>query len=100
MSASCTLCAVLNGEIDANDVPLEFLHASSARMVTHFVSHPSLELANSIARLFTLIGTHIGLEDALEGARHYAELADKWRELIAVARQRGHARDTPPRQFH
>lgn len=89
MSASCTLCAILNGELDPDEVPLEFLLASSARMVTHFVLHPSVGLGHSIVKLFTLIGAHHEVEAGVQGAQHYADIAAKWRDIVALAeRQR------------
>ncbi|MGC4092012.1 MAG: hypothetical protein QM756_29840 [Polyangiaceae bacterium] len=100
MSKSCTLCAILNGELDPNDVTLEYLHASSARMMTHFVMHPSIDLAHSIAKLFTFIGNHVELDANAQGARHYTDIANAWGEIIDFVQTRQAAKRVPARPLH
>lgn len=101
MNDRCTLCAVLNGELEPNDVPLEYLQASGARMVTHFVTHPSVALGTSIARLFALIAEHGEVLEGVHGPRHYRALAKAWQEIVTVVEAReGNGRPRAATQVH
>ena len=83
MKDQCTLCAILTGQLNPNEVPLDYLQGSIARMLTHFVLHPSRGLAKSIERLFGAIVSHSDTESDSLGAAHYARLARQWMEIAA-----------------
>lgn len=82
MKDQCTLCAILTGQLDPNEVPLDYLQGSIARMQTHFVLHPSRGLAKSIERLFGAIASHRDTETDSLGAAHYARLAGQWLAIV------------------
>lgn len=81
MKDQCTLCAILTGQLNPNEVPLDYLQGSVARMLTHFVLYPSRGLAKSIERLLGAIASHGDTETDSLGAAHYARLARQWTEI-------------------
>ena len=81
MSTRCVLHQILHGELDVNEVPIDFLYAHSVRMMSHFMVHPSQEFAHSIANLLTAIARHADGSEGVPNGQVCNQAAGVWREV-------------------
>lgn len=93
MSSRCIIHRVLSGDCDPNDISIEALHASFARMVTTFVLHPTPQLADTIARMLGVLARHDARFGVIEGVDVYQRSALIW-QGIAIDQRAPDARPT------
>ncbi len=82
MSESCVVKQILHDKVDPNDLPIEALHASCLRMMTHFVQHPSPDLARAVIRMLTALGEHGGGFRPPSGVNVYQQAAFAWQAVL------------------
>lgn len=79
---SCPVKAILQDKVDPKQIPLEAIHASSVRMMTNFVQHPSPELANGVIRMLDAIAQHEESFKTGTGASVYTQASFVWRGIV------------------
>ncbi len=102
MVRRCVIHQVLCEERDPNDLPIEALHASCIRMLTHHALHPSPALAGTIAKMLQAIARHRDRFDAARGGDLYAQAADVWKRIEAdmTPEPDSHIGNRPVSQLH
>lgn len=85
MPGRCVIHQVLHEERDPNELPIEVLHASCIRMLTHYALHPSPALAGSIAKMLHALARHRDRFAAAQGADVYGQAAGVWQRIEAGA---------------
>ncbi|MEM7465574.1 MAG: hypothetical protein AAF387_01685 [Pseudomonadota bacterium] len=78
----CVVKALLQEKLDPNEIPLEAIHASSVRMMTNFVQHPSPDLANAVIRMLEAIGEHDDSFKTESGYNVYKQASITWRGIV------------------
>ena len=83
----CVVKAILQDKVDPNEIPLEAIHASSVRMMTNFVQHPSRDLANAVIRMLDAIACHQDAFKFESGHNVYSQAAMTWRSVVETMRE-------------
>ena len=78
--------AILQDKVDPNEIPLEAIHASSVRMMTNFVQHPSPDLANAVVRMLDAIAEHNDSFKLESGHNVYSQASMMWQEMVETMR--------------
>ena len=99
MARPCTIKHLLVDHADPNEIAIEYIHASSMRLIAQFVHSPSAQGAHAIAVILDALAKH---DDALVspcGHSVYKQAANIWRNLAEA-----HAQDelsvTPEIRIH
>ena len=82
----CVVKAILHDKVDPNEIPLEAIHASSVRMMTNFVQHPSPDLANAVIRMLDAIAEHNDSFKLESGHSVYSQASMTWRGIVETMR--------------
>ena len=78
-----------------SELPIEALHASIVRLMTHFVVHPSADLADAVTRMLFALSAHESRYVSMTGVCIYAQAASAWRSIVtAFEAERAAPRET------
>lgn len=82
MPGKCILKHIVHDSADPDSVPIEAIHASSIRLMTQFMCHPSPELAHLVIRMLEALAVHRDRFDGDGGSNVYAQAAMAWQRLL------------------
>lgn len=77
----CVVKAIMLDKVNPNEINVEAIHASSIRLITNFMLHPSPDFANAIVRMLDALAKHQGTfqTDSSYNVYHQASLV--WRGI-------------------
>lgn len=82
MSSTCPIKQILAEKVDPNDVPVNALHASSVRLMTHFLRAPSPDLAQAVIRILNVLASHEESFRPESGADVYQQIIASWECML------------------
>lgn len=78
----CIVKAIMLDEIDPNEISIEAIHASSIRLITNFMQHPSPDLANGVVKMLSALAKHNDAFKTESGSNVYHQASLMWQGIV------------------